>query len=82
MKIKKLEKSGMLAIKNLRESKFKLGLPFMINSIMLPSDQCYMEYPDGSVIHVKLSRRHNDFKVISEFTPQQGLEIRRKFNLA
>ena len=81
MKVKQLEKSGFLAIKRLRENKFSKGLPFMINSELLPSDQCYMEYPDGSVIHVKLSRQHNDFKVITEFTPQEGFEIRKKFNL-
>lgn len=82
MSIKQLEKSGMQAIKNLRAGKFKLGQPFMINSELLPSDQCYMEYPDGSVIHVKLSRQLNDFKIITAFTPQEGLEIRKKFNLA
>lgn len=82
MSIKQLEKSGMQAIKKLRAGKFKLGQPFMINSELLPSDQCYMEYPDGSVMHVKLSRQHNDFKIITAFTPQEGLEIRKKFNLA
>ena len=82
MKLKKLEKSAMSAIKALRQSKFNNDQPFMINSKILPSDQCYMEYRDGSVIHVKLSRQQNDFKTITEFSPQQGLEIRKKFNLA
>ena len=64
MSIKQLEKSGILAIKNLRAGKFKLGQPFMINYKILPSDQCYMEYPDGSIIHVKLSRQYSDFKIM------------------
>lgn len=82
MKIKQLEKAGTEAIRNLRAGKFREGLPFMINSKALPSDQCYLEYPDGTVVHVKLSRSNNDFKIISEFSPQEGLDIRKKFKLA
>ena len=81
MKIKQLEKSGLKAIKILRESKFRSGLPFMINSKELPSDQCYLEYPDGSIELVTLSRKDNDFKVMAEFSSEQGKTIRKKFKL-
>lgn len=82
MTIKQLEKSGLEAIKNLRASKFRNGLPFMINSNVLPSDQCYLEYADGSVELVELSRRSSDFKVITVFSQKEGITIRKKFNLA
>ena len=36
-------------IKSLRKEKLSQGLPFMINSEDLPSYQCYLEYPDGSI---------------------------------
>ena len=81
MKIKKLEKSGVRAVKMLRESKLKRGLPFMINSRKLPTDQCYLEYPDGSMVLVILSRKNSDFKVISEFSLEEGSLIRKQNNL-
>ena len=81
MKLKQLEKSGIQAIKILRDSKFRNGLPFMINSKELPSDQCYLEYPDGSIELVTLSRKDNDFKVITEFSSEQGEAIRKQFKL-
>ena len=77
MKLKQLEKNGLRAIKLLRESKFRNGLPFMINSKALPSDQCYLEYPNGSMLHVTLSRKDNDFKVISTYSVEEGNAIRK-----
>ena len=82
MKIKRLEKSGIQAIRSLRESKLKNGLPFMINAKTLPSDQCYLEYPNGSIVLVTLSRKENDFKVITQYSPEEGGAIRKQFKLA
>ncbi len=81
MTVSQLKKSGMAAIKNLRESKLKSGLPFMINAKTLPSDQCYLEYPDGSIALVTLSRKDNDFKVITEYSEDEGSLIRKQFKL-
>ncbi len=81
MKLKQLEKSGIQAIKILRESKLKNGLPFMINSNELPSDQCYLEYPDGSIQLVSLCRKNNDFKVIAQYSSADGSQIREKYQL-
>ena len=53
----------------------------MINSKELPSDQCYLEYSDGSIELVTLNRKDNDFKVITEFSSEQGEAIRRQFKL-
>ena len=81
MSIKQLEKSGTQAVKNLRKSKLKNGQPFMINSNALPSGQCYLEYPDGSIVLVTLSRKNNDFKVITEYSSEEGKLIKKKFQL-
>ena len=81
MKIKQLEKYGIEAIKNLRDTKFKNGQPFMINSNDLPSDQCYLEYPNGSIVLVKLCRKTSDFKVISNYSGEEQTTIRKKYQL-
>ena len=81
MKVKRLEKAGILAIKLLRQDKFNKGLPFMINSKALPSDQCYLEYPDGKIELVALSRKDNDFKVIYHFSSEEGYDIKKKYSL-
>jgi hypothetical protein len=79
MKIKQLEKSANEAIKNLHESKLKNGFPFMINSDDLPSNQCYLEYPNGSIRLVFLSRRTSDFETIIEYSLEESNLIRKKF---
>jgi len=81
MKLKQLEKSGIEAIKSLREHKLKNGQPFMINSKTLPSDQCYMEYPDGSIALVALCRKTSDFKIIGQFSNEEETAIRKKYQL-
>ena len=77
----RLEKSGIQAIKKLRESKLKNGFPFMINSKELPSNQCYLEYPNGSIFLVALSRKDNDFKIITELSPTEQTLIRKELSL-
>lgn len=81
MKVSQLEKSGLQAIKNLRASKLKSGLPFMINAKSLPSNQCYLEYPNGSIALVTLSRKENDFKVITKYSDSEGSVIKKQFKL-
>ena len=82
MNIKQLEKSAGQAIKSLRLNKLQNGYPFMINSDSLPSNQCYLEYPDGSITLVFLNRKLNDFKTITEYSSEQSELIRKQFKLA
>ena len=82
MNIKQLEKSASQAIKSLRLNKLQNGYPFMINSDSLPSNQCYLEYPDGSIALVFLNRKLNDFKTITEYSSEQSELIRKQFKLA
>lgn len=49
-KIEEIEKAGIAAVKKLRQKKLQSGIPFMINSKELPGNQCYLEYPDGSMM--------------------------------
>ncbi len=82
MNLKRLEKSANQAIKNLRETKLKNGLTFMINSDTLPPDQCYIEHPDGSIELVFLSKAINDFEVIKKYSAEESDRIRKKFNFS
>lgn len=81
MKVSPLEKSGKEAIRNLRSRKLENGLPFMINTNTLPSDECYLEYPDGSIALVMLSRKDNDFKIITKHSEDEGNLIKKQFKL-
>jgi len=76
-----LEAAGEQALKNLREKTLASGFPFMINTNLLPPDQCYLEYPDGLIIHVGLDSGNNDFKIIKELSPAESLTIMEKFKL-
>lgn len=81
MNIKQLEQSGIEAVRMLRKSKFKTGVPFMINSKDLPSTQCYLEYPDGYIKLVTIGEDKNDFTVIHELTLLQSDHIRKKYKI-
>ena len=74
-------KTARKAIKSLRKKKLKQGLPFMINSDMLESDQCFMEYPDGSIKIVEADKRETDFQVVYELSKNDADELRKKLNL-
>lgn len=81
MKTTALEKRGLQAIRLLRKSKLNRGLPFMINSRLLPTNQCYLEQPDGSIQLVSLSRNKNDFEVLKELDPEEGNKLRKRYKL-
>lgn len=76
-----LSRTGTNAVKKLRLSKLRHGIPFMINSNELPVDQCYLEYPTGNIVLVTLSRSNKDFDVIRELTTKETEELREKFDL-
>jgi hypothetical protein len=81
--LKILEAKGNKAVKELRKAKFEKGLPFMINAENIPSNHCYLEYPDGRMILVYLkSTEARDFTVIRELTESEKDSIRRQSQLA
>ena len=80
--LQSIERKGTAAVKRLRRQKLAKGLPFMINSKELPSNQCYLEYPDGSIHLVALAENKRDFDLIRELTPQESKALRIQFKLA
>lgn len=73
---------GTEAVKRLRRQKLASGLPFMINDDGLPSGQCYLEQPDGSIQLVKLAENARDFDFIRELSIQESNELRLKYGLS
>jgi hypothetical protein len=76
-----IEKSGTDAVRALRIRKLGKGLPFMINDSELPSNQCYLEYPDGKIILVKLVQHARDFTPLRVLTDCEIHQIRVKYDL-
>lgn len=72
---------GSIAVRELRFKKLSNGLPFMLNSLDLPSEQCYLEYPDGSIKLVRISKNTSEFITIKELTQKEISFIRIKFQL-
>ena len=80
--IKTLERSGNDAVKQLRKAKHDKGFPFMINSKKLPANQCYLEYPDGSIMLVTItSSTDRDFTIVRQLSPTERADILRDFLL-
>lgn len=80
--LQNIERRGTAAVKRLRGQKLAAGLPFMINSKELPSGQCYLEYPDGPIQLVALSKGARDFVVIRDLSPQEARRLRIKYGLS
>jgi hypothetical protein len=76
-----IEKNGADAVRKLRLLKLQSGRPFMINSRELPTDQCYLEFPDGKIELVSLAANSIDFSVIRELTSEESVLIRVKYQL-
>lgn len=76
------EKSAIKAIKLLRKTKLKQGIPFMINSDILSSNQCYLEYPDGIIKIAEADKKQNDFIIVFEFSLRDSDDLRKKLKLA
>lgn len=53
----------------------------MINMRELPEDQCFMEYPDGSMAHIAFIGPSREFKTIRKLTITEAGELRRRFHL-
>ncbi|HLP38354.1 hypothetical protein [Lacibacter sp.] len=81
MTAKLYEAAATKAIKAFRKKKLSQGFPFMINSDVLISSQCYLEYPDGSIKIVEANTKKHDFHVVYELSERDADDIRRKYKL-
>lgn len=75
-----IEKRAQIAVRKLRDETLLQGNSFMIYNENLPKGQYYMEYPDGKIKIVSVSRKLNDFVIESELSQQQADQIRSTFN--
>ncbi|MGF6847197.1 hypothetical protein QFZ51_002432 [Chitinophaga sp. W3I9] len=75
-----IEKRAQTAVKKLRDETLLQGNPFMIYHKSLPKGKYYMEYPDGKMKIVSVSRKLNDFIIESELSQQQADQIRKRLN--
>ena len=77
-----IEKKGNEAVQKLRLQKLRSGHPFMINSKDLESNQCYLEYPDGSIQLVFLKNAAREFTVIRTLSPSEEASLRSRYGLS
>lgn len=80
--IEKTGQKGTLAVKRLREHKLRNGLPFMINTKELATNQCYLEYPNGIIKLVTIAKSANGLDIIRELTATEAQHLRRRFHFS
>ncbi len=77
-----IEKKGNDAVQRLRLQKLRSGHPFMINAEDLEPNQCYLEYPDGSIKLVFLKESAREFMVIRTLSSTEEEAIRNSYGLS
>jgi hypothetical protein len=80
--VKIASEKGTNAVKKLREQKLRNGLPFMINVKELSTNQCYLEYPNGSIKLITVVHSTRDINVIRELTLTEATHLRRRFDFS
>ena len=75
-----IEEIGNAAVRKLRVQKLLAGLPFMINSDDLEKNQCYLEYPDGSIKLVFLATGAREFTEIRTLSSREELILRHRYD--
>jgi hypothetical protein len=77
-----IEQIGNKAVQKLRLQKLRDGHPFMINSKELEPNQCFLEYPDGTIQLVYLKNTAKDFTVIRTLSDSEEEVIRLKYHFS
>jgi hypothetical protein len=80
IELKSIEKKGTEAVRKLRQQKLRSGHPFMINSRDLNTDQCYLEFPDGTIKLATFKKAARDFDIIRILSPDETQSIRFRYN--
>ncbi len=76
-----MEQAAKQAILALRKAKLEQGHPFMINTSALPPGQCYLEYPDGTIEIVTLSKSRMDFERVRLLSRGESVELLKLLDL-
>lgn len=80
--VKITSRKGTNAVKKLRELKLRSGIPFMINVKELSTNQCYLEYPNGSIKLITVVHSSRDIDVIRELTSIEATSLRKRFHFS
>ena len=80
--IKVASRKGTIAVRKLREQKLRSGVPFMINAKELATNQCYFEYPNGSIKLVTVMPSSRDISVIRELTSAEVTHLRKRLHFS
>lgn len=80
--VKITSRKGTNAVKKLRQQKLRSGLPFMINVKELSTNQCYLEYPNGSIKLISVVHSSRDIDVIRELTSTEATHLRKRFHFS
>jgi hypothetical protein len=80
--IKTAGKKGTSAVRKLREQKLRAGLPFMINTKDLATNQCYLEYPDGVIKLVTVQHTARNIEVDKVLSKSEANRLRKLFDFA
>jgi hypothetical protein len=75
-------KIGTDAVKELRLQKLRNGLPFMIDSDDLDNNQCYLEFPDGTIKIVSLTTGAREFTPVRKLSANEARSLRVKEGLS
>lgn len=75
-------RNGKVLVGKLRAEKLRSGLPFMINLQNFSENQCFMEYPDGSIKLVKVVKENKDIEILKVLSTKEAQELRRKLKFS
>ncbi len=73
-------RKGTNAVRKLREQKLRNGMPFMINVKELSTNQCYLEYPNGTIKLITVIHSTRDIDVVRELTSIEATHLRQRFH--
>lgn len=76
-----IEALGMKAVRELRRMRLSRGEFFMININSLPSDHCYLEYPDGAIKLAVYEPNAKKFTILLELEAEERSQLREKIGL-
>lgn len=70
------------ALTELRKEKHRSGFPFMVvDKLVLPDSQAFMEYQDGKVEIVEFTSDYNDYHVVKVLDHNDAMDFRLKYHL-
>ena len=79
--IEALENIAKKAVNRLRTETLMSGQPFMINVKGLPTNQCYLEFPDETIQLVTFDQGKNDFITIRNLQARDRDRLRKRLGL-